>query len=1057
MLYLFGECTLDTQRAELSRAGRVHRLRRKVFQVLVYLLAHADRVVSKQELCEQVWPEQFISDAALESTIKAVRQVIGDNGRGQRLLRTVYGQGYRVVAAVTTADPALPAPPDRAPQASPVPSATFARPDPGLPRVRAPGPPLTGYRHQLDTCLHALEEAMHGHPQVLLLTGDAGMGKTRLLTEVRVLARQRGLHVYHGRCYENTTLPYLPFAQGLFAGLTQAPAALQTQLGADADLLRRFLDLDSAFAPPTSATTFTQADQDKLRLLLTVERSTRILAQHHPLILVIDDLHWADRPSLDLFAHLVFSLADTAAQAPVPLVIIGTYRPVDPTERLALLLRRLQRETICQTLALSGLAEAQVAELLQGLGVRRPSHQLVSTVHTVTQGNPLFIQEVVHQLRQQGALQERRGYTVTTASLADLRLPEHVTAAVAARTQRLSEGCHRLLILAACLGDDVSVSLLSAVSGLAEEAVLDRLEEGMRQGILRGEGPGFQFAHPLLRHVLYSTPSVARRQRLHAQIAQVMERLYAGNIEGHLLEIAHHLVSAGSVAQREKVVTYARRAGDQACRIFAWREAAQYYEAALSMAEVTDCLSMPERAELHYRAGLAYHRDQDVGPCLEHYARAIESYRLLDDTSSLARVLIDRTETQYTLASVPLGALADLQPLEEGLEVLQEHEPQLCGRILAVLAQAYRNARQGARAQALAQRAFAIGQEQGDDDLCARAGAALGLGYMQSLYVREALATWQQAAAAARRINDLRLQGCPIARIPLSLVLLGRLAEAETVALEAYELNRTIHEWGEGVSVALSHLACVAVARGDFVAMERRVQETMAAVHRSGYPWGGFRALLALACAQAQCGAWCEAEATLAMLLEPDRVFRDPGPVVQVFTRALQQLVRAYAEGEKLMLTLQVTDVLRQVSTDSYSLAPLCALVELADFTTAPPLAEQPYQALAMAAERGVLFSSGWMFLIPRVLGVAATLFRQWDTAEAQFHVALDTATRTGARPELGRAYLDYARMLAARRMPGDRQRAIAYMARAGNIFHALNMTPFVQRVQQLRATLQLQ
>jgi len=228
----------------------------------------------------------------------------------------------------------------------------------------------------------------------------------------------------------------------------------------------------------------------------------------------------------------------------------------------------------------------------------------------------------------------------------------------------------------------------------------------------------------------------------------------------------------------------------------------------------------------------------------------------------------------------------------------------------------------------------------------------------------------------------------------------------------------------------------------------------MAAMHRSGYPWGGFRALLALACAQAQRGAWREAEATLAMLLEPDRVFRDPGPVVRVFTGALQELVRAYAAGEKLTLTLQVTDVLRQVSTDSYSLAPLCALVELADCTAAPPLAEQPYQALGMAAQRGVLFSSGWMFLIPRVLGVAATLFRQWDTAEAHLQAALDIANRVGARPELGRTYLDYARMLTARGMPGDSQRAIEYMTRAGSIFHALDMTPFVQRVQQLREAL---
>src|SRR5262244_4626764 len=100
MRYVFGEWTLDTQRAELSRAGRICQLRRKVFQALGYLLAHADRVISKQELCEQVWPQQFISEAALETTIKAVRQAIGDSGRGQQLIQTIYGQGYRFLAAV---------------------------------------------------------------------------------------------------------------------------------------------------------------------------------------------------------------------------------------------------------------------------------------------------------------------------------------------------------------------------------------------------------------------------------------------------------------------------------------------------------------------------------------------------------------------------------------------------------------------------------------------------------------------------------------------------------------------------------------------------------------------------------------------------------------------------------------------------------------------------------------------------------------------------------------------------------------------------------------------
>jgi tetratricopeptide (TPR) repeat protein len=473
-------------------------------------------------------------------------------------------------------------------------------------------------------------------------------------------------------------------------------------------------------------------------------------------------------------------------------------------------------------------------------------------------------------------------------------------------------------------------------------------------------------------------------------------------------------------------------------------------------AESIGPLSAQERAEIHYWAGLSHYRNEDVGPCLDHYDHAMTGYRHAGDMRGLAQVLMDKTETQYTLASVPLGTLVDLQPLEEVLEVLNEHEPRLCGRIFAILAQAYRHARQGAKAQAMAQRAFTLGQDLGDDDLCARAGAALGLGYMQSLHVREALDSWHQAVEAARRINNLWLEGCPLARMPLGFVLLGQLEEAETTAFAAYDLARPTHEWGEGASVALSHLASVAVARGDFAATARYTQETRSMVSRSGYPWGGFRALLALACAHALRGAWRDVEAALDLLLEPGQVFHDPGPVVRVVVATFRQLVRAYAEGGHAMVDLQVAEVLQHMHTDSYSLAPLCALVELADLMATPSLAEPPAEALRLAAERGLLFSSGWIFLIPRVLGVAATLGQRWDQAEGYFHAAIATAQDSGTQPELGRTYMDYARMLTARGGPGDQHRAIELLTRARAVFDALEMRPFAQRVQPLIQTLQL-
>ena len=919
--------------------------------------------------------------------------------------------------------------------------------------LRRSAPAFVGRRQELEWLQGFLREAVEGHPRVVLIQGEAGIGKTRLVQEARSMASRHGMQVCHGRCYEALALPYLPFIGALYGLLEQVREDIAQSVGADGELVRRLLHGEAVTPPVATTSRSTEAEQDKLRLFLAVADFIVTRARRCPLLFVMDDLHWADSPSLDLFGHLVFTVADAAMREPMPILLLATYRPVAPEAPLARLSARVQREgVICQTLPLAGLNESETHELVLGMGLVRPSHQLVATISEVTQGNPLFIQEVLHHLVEKGALQERGGYVVTTASPADLPLAEQVTGAILARTQGLSDGCRSVLTLAAFLGDRVSPQALGAVSGVSEDEVLNHLEEGMRQRFLLSEGQEFQFAHPLIRHVFYNGPSAARRQRIHRQVAESLQRLYAHSLDEHVLEIAHHLVRAGPAAEVREVVSYARRAGDRAFTVFAWREAARYYEAALSAAGSAGPLSAHDRADLHHWAGLAYYRDQDVGPCLDHYNKAIEAYRLTGDLRGLALVLIEKTRAQFTLASVPLGALADVQPLEDVFEALGESELGLRGHILAIMASVYRNARQAAKAMEKAQQALAIGHRLADDPLCAYATYALALAHINGLQVQEALQNWQDALVYARRAGDLILESWPLHRIPLALTLLGRLNEAEDVALEACELTRKTQDWGN-YSVGLSHLASVAVARGDFDGAEERAYETMLMVSRSRHPWGGFRSLLALACARALRGAWAEAEDALNILVEPGRVFEEPGPIIHAFARAFRQLLRGYSQGVCEAMEALAADLMKVAGSDTYALAPLCALVELCDLTAAPTLADPPYRALSQAAARGVLFSSGWMFLIPRVLGVAAALNRRWDTAEAHFKVALEGATSNGARPELGRAYLDFARMLAAR---GDRSdHAIALVEQAGQIFLKLGMEPFVQRAAQLAEMLQ--
>jgi tetratricopeptide (TPR) repeat protein len=290
----------------------------------------------------------------------------------------------------------------------------------------------------------------------------------------------------------------------------------------------------------------------------------------------------------------------------------------------------------------------------------------------------------------------------------------------------------------------------------------------VHQRILLCDGPLFQFAHPLIRHVFYADPSAARRQRIHLQIAQTLQRLYADCLDAHLLDIAHHLVRAGTVADTDTVVAYARRAGDQAFRVFAWGDAASYYEAALAAAESSGRLSIRDRAELHYWAGRAHHRDQDAGPCLAHYEQAAEAYRLVEDVRGLARVLMEKAEIQYTLASVPLGTLPDMQPLEGILAALGEGEPALRGQIFAIMAQVYRNARQGDKAEAMARRALDIGQRLGDQHLCARASSALALAHLNSGQIKEALESYRSARSARSLVGSTPSSTTNVHRPPIS-------------------------------------------------------------------------------------------------------------------------------------------------------------------------------------------------------------------------------------------------------------------------------------------------
>jgi class 3 adenylate cyclase len=260
-------------------------------------------------------------------------------------------------------------------------------------------------------------------------------------------------------------------------------------------------------------------------------------------------------------------------------------------------------------------------------------------------------------------------------------------------------------------------------------------------------------------------------------------------------------------------------------------------------------------------------------------------------------------------------------------------------------------------------------------------------------------------------------------------------------------------------SLTLAALGCSALARGDFRAVERYGQETMDIVLRSRYPFGGAMVVPAVACAHACRGAWAVAEDALNRLVTPGQVFENPGRAFNAMAQVFQQLVRAYQDtsaASREFLTETLQPIIMQERFNQTLLSTYCALIEMCALGLLRTPVEPLSGALAQVAERGVLFSRGWMFLIPRILGLAATVNRGWEVAESHFGTAIAVATDVGARPELGRTYLDYAHMLVTRGRKGDRRRAAELAELAQSLFDELGMEPFLRRTEELVSRLRV-
>ena len=904
---------------------------------------------------------------------------------------------------------------------------------------------FVGRHLETDFLKRCIEDALLGEPQVALVGGEAGIGKSRLLRETRDSARRSHFLVGSGRSRTDTAIPYLPYIEALEPLIETVRLDESRDNRADLALVDQILRPGRADHLATDDTVESPVDgHDQLRVFQSVTRVVIRAAELRPTLITIDDLHWADPSSSRLLSHIIFAIADYAENAPLPLLLVCGHRPFDDYPELNQALASVRRERVASEIDLGGLAESDLVDLLESLGVSRPSATLVRTIEDLTLGNPLFVEEVVFHLRRRGALTSH-GRRTSLSRSPDIELPQTVLSALEARTESVSGKCQELLVTASCLGDLFSAARLADVSDRPEEEVSALLDEAIDVGLIDGESASLHFAHPLMRHAFYSRLKPHERHQTHLQIAEWLQTAQNPQTHERTLELAHHLIEAGTFAAPDQVVRFGREAGDQAYAVCVWSQATRYYDAALAQADRCDSLADSELASLHLSAGRARYRTLEADRALEHYKSAIALFRRCKDMRGVLSAEVERARVHVTLSAVAYGTMPQIDGLLEAMEVVGSTDELRHGFALALLSQVYWSARKPDNAIEAGRKALAIGTKLDDHRLASDAAAGLALCYSQVLEVEDSVRFHELSEHHGRLAGDPCREAAGAHRLPIAQMWLGHLEEAEGRVRASEHLTRETQEWS-GASVAMAARVAVAVLRGDFETAEQLTARIVLLADRSQYPWGGYNALPALATAYFFRGEIPRAEETLEKVIEPGFLFADPGPAIRLAVWTYQQLLR---------IRLGVTDSLRNELMDALrgleppatveigAVPAFCSIAEMADRLDEPSLGDAAYQVVRFAWSKKVVFTSAWVFMVPRVLAVLEAQRGNSDAARAMFAEATEIATRSGASIELGRTHLDHARVLIRTGNTGDREVARDLLTQSLRLFGQMGMPDF--------------
>lgn len=885
---------------------------------------------------------------------------------------------------------------------------------------------FVGRRREL-TELHAgLDDAVGGRGRVVLIVGDPGIGKTRLAEEVADAATRRGARACWGRCWEGGGAPvYWPWVQILRTlGKANAEPRLSNP-GAGAEYIAQLM-------PESHAAENGDTAEARFPLFDAVTTFLKRTATEQPLVILLDDLHAADQPSLLLLQFLARELRDAR------MLVVGTYRDVEVQRQpeSARLLSDVARNG-CR-LPLGGLSEPDVAAFIGTILAQAPTADLVTAVHRTTEGSPFFVDELVRVMMASEAVRVGAG----------LPIPHGVRDAIREHLRPLSVGCRRVIALAAVIGREFDLACLQGASALATPEVLALLDEASAGGVITAVPARlgrYSFKHGLIRDTLYEDLPAPERMRLHRQIGTVLEGLCGADPEPRIAELAHHFRHAAPAGDVERAIDYSVRAARRALTVLAYEEAVAHYAAALQVLALAPQSDEPRRLRLLLALGEAQARASDTAGAHETFRRAAELAHRLGMAEARARAALGFGGAGF---GVPRDGAVDpelLGLLEEASAALGPHDSALKARVLARSAVELYFSADVARRTALSKEAIDMARRVGDATTSAYVVSARHFAIWDSPDVEDRLALATEAVELAERAGarDLAMQA-HVWRM-LDVVELGDHAEWEgeldVIAMLADSLRQP-----RGLSLAATLRAMRALWRGEFdyagVLMEQ-------APHSGNR--GGDRS--AVVNTSVQMFVMRRARGEQSALVPVVQGWKQQFPASPIPRSMLALLYAdledaAAARHEFESLAAYGFPDIERVNALRGSLP---WLVEVCTFLGDTARAAVLQGHLLPLATRNLLDSPRLCFgPAAHFLGLISATMEEWDEAARYFDNALVSSARLGGRPAVAGTQCEYARLLVKRARPGDRERAADLLTQAEATARALGLRLLAERVDQV-------